>query len=232
MGIEQSAILDLLAHELKNSIAVIKLMSENAEFSKDLKAEEYRRTFRIISEQADSMTELAEYLSIISKMRNSDIELEYKEQDIARVVGEAVQSVRAIGEKKDVAINMETEEGCKAVVNLDSLKIAIKNIAANSIKYTESCKNIYVRVKTESRYVIIEVEDEGFGISQEDIGRIFERSYRASDEKVRAQKGSGLGLAAAKRIIEQLHRGIIEAESQLDRGSLFRVKLPIEKKNM
>ncbi len=83
-----------------------------------------------------------------------------------------------------------------------------------------------VSALAEKGYVHIVVKDTGFGISQEDLGKIFERFYRVKNDKTRMISGTGLGLAIVKSIVEA-HNGRIEAESELGRGSTFHVFLPL-----
>ena len=101
----------------------------------------------------------------------------------------------------------------------DKLKQALINLITNSLKYTEKGK-VEVGLYEEEKYCRIYVKDTGIGISEKDMGRIFERFYRVDKDRSRAVGGTGLGLAIVKHIIEA-HSSKVEVKSDLGRGSEF-----------
>jgi signal transduction histidine kinase len=109
------------------------------------------------------------------------------------------------------------------------LRMAIRNLIENAARYSKSDVPIFLRAFAQDADVIIEVEDEGIGISQESIGHIFETFWR-SDE-AHTTPGFGLGLAITRKVVD-LHGGRIEVTSEVGKGSLFRIRLPVERSNV
>jgi two-component system sensor histidine kinase VicK len=108
----------------------------------------------------------------------------------------------------------------------DGLEQVFQNIIGNAIKYTPEKGNISVRCEALGDKVIITIKDNGIGISKEHYERIFERFYRVDKARSRDLGGTGLGLAIAKHIAEA-HGAEIEVESEVDKGTEFRVIIPI-----
>ena len=106
-------------------------------------------------------------------------------------------------------------------------KQVLLNLLSNSTKYSDSGKRIWIRAEQEADCVIVEVQDEGVGIHEDDLGRIFQRFERAESSVQTGVRGTGLGLAIVKRILE-LHGGNIDVESRPGKGSTFRFNIPIK----
>jgi two-component system, OmpR family, manganese sensing sensor histidine kinase len=106
------------------------------------------------------------------------------------------------------------------------LKLAIANLLTNACKYTPVGGKVELRLFKRSRQAVIEIEDSGIGIPEEDLPHIFERFYRVDSDRSRQTGGFGLGLAIAKQIIEA-HGGEIFVSSQLEKGTIFTLQLPL-----
>lgn len=106
------------------------------------------------------------------------------------------------------------------------LSRALANLIENAINYTPDGNSITVRTYSQGKMIIIEIHDTGIGINEADLSRIFDRFYRSDKARNTRQGGTGLGLAIVKKIVD-LHDGIIEAESAPEKGSTFKIKLPI-----
>jgi two-component system phosphate regulon sensor histidine kinase PhoR len=98
------------------------------------------------------------------------------------------------------------------------------NLLSNAIKYSGDSRNIYVRLYSQNNSLITEVEDEGIGIAKENQTKIYEEFYRVENQESGNITGTGLGLTVVKKIVEA-HRGKIEVESEIGRGSKFSVIL-------
>jgi len=101
----------------------------------------------------------------------------------------------------------------------------VANLVENAVKYTKEGGLVRVSVRGESGSSLVEVADDGIGISAEDLPRIFERFYRVDRSRSRDMGGTGLGLSIVKHIV-QAHHGTIEVESAPGKGSTFRLKFP------
>lgn len=106
------------------------------------------------------------------------------------------------------------------------LRLALSNLLANAVRYTEADGAVMVRLIVEEAWVTIEVVDTGSGIPSKDISRVFERFYRVDAARSRATGGTGLGLSIVRHIMEQ-HGGTVSVASVLGEGSTFRMRLPL-----
>ena len=100
------------------------------------------------------------------------------------------------------------------------------NLLDNAIKYSEKKSKVELRAYSENGSVVMEVEDEGAGISAEHLPRLFERFYRAEKSRSRDEGGTGLGLSIVKHIV-QVHNGTVDVQSEPGKGSTFRIKIPV-----
>ena len=118
----------------------------------------------------------------------------------------------------------EIDENITAEVDPDKIKQVIENLLSNSIKYSGDIKKIFVRLFRKTYHVCIEIEDNGIGIPEDRLSRIFEAFYRI-DQKDNIS-GTGLGLTVVKEIIEA-HHGTNSVTSEIGKGSIFTVRIPL-----
>jgi signal transduction histidine kinase len=146
---------------------------------------------------------------------------------VSNVVREAVQAVRLGAQEKSLHLESSISPSTAAVLgNEISFKEALINLLLNGIKYTPAWGTISVRMGVRAESVIVEVADTGIGIPQDEQARIFEEFYRASNARHIECDGDGLGLSLVKRVVE-LHGGTIDFSSELGRGTVFRITLPV-----
>ncbi len=111
----------------------------------------------------------------------------------------------------------------------DKIGLALHNLIGNAIKYTPRGGRVVVTVDVKDGRLLVDIADTGIGIASDELGRIFEKFYRAKDPKVADVTGSGLGLALAREVV-RLHGGDIEVNSQPEKGSTFSVTLTVSAK--
>ncbi|MBW4488849.1 MAG: ATP-binding protein [Trichocoleus desertorum ATA4-8-CV12] len=108
----------------------------------------------------------------------------------------------------------------------DLVRQAVSNLLSNALNYTPAGGTVQVRLFVQAHQVVIQVEDDGIGILEEDLSRIFERFYRVNQDRSKQSGGFGLGLAIAQQIIEA-HQGHITVTSQFGQGTTFQIELPL-----
>jgi signal transduction histidine kinase len=113
-------------------------------------------------------------------------------------------------------------------MNFDGEAIAsvLINLLSNAMKFSPKEKEVTVRLLRDNVNAILEVSDKGIGIPKKEIPKIFDRFYQSENHEISEAKGSGLGLTLVKHVVEA-HGGTIEVESEVGKGSIFRVRLPL-----
>ena len=127
-------------------------------------------------------------------------------------------------------VSIEIEESLPAIrADQEALTRAIWNLLDNAVKYSPDCLTVGIKAYSFDNHVVIQVDDQGIGISQTEQGRIFEKFYRAGSAKAAKIKGTGLGLAMVKHIVTN-HGGQLSLQSTIGAGSRFTIELPVERR--
>jgi signal transduction histidine kinase len=170
-------------------------------------------------------------LLALAKVNNPDHgPLHEIEVDLGALVRDCLESAStdAVATELTVSLELPAEP---ATVNGDpaELEDLVDNLVSNAIKYSEPGGAVVVRVREVSEdgtaYAELTVTDEGLGIAEEEQGHLFDEFFRSGRREVRSRPGTGLGLVVVDRVVRR-HRGRIEVESEVDKGTTFRVLLP------
>ena len=137
----------------------------------------------------------------------------------------AIESCNAKATSHKIQIDFKFDQDVMARVNPSLIEQAVVNLLDNAIKYSDEGCSVLISLKCDQQSAVIEVKDFGFGIPKGLVSRLFERFYRVDKARSRKMGGTGLGLSIVKHIIIA-HHGRIEVESELNKGSLFRIILP------
>jgi len=142
------------------------------------------------------------------------------------LAGEVAAHLKVLAEEKNQILIMEPSEPVLVSADIAILRQAVVNILDNAIKYTPSGGQVTLRVARTGSEVALEIADSGPGIPPEHHGKVFDRFYRVDAARNRAEGGFGLGLAIARQAVE-IHGGRIEIAGSPDKGSVFRIVLPL-----
>ena len=220
-----------LAHELKTPVFSIQGYILTL-LDGGLEDESINRNFlERASKATDRMTGILEDLDQIAKMEADKIQLDYSSFNIKTLVEDIFDDLEMKAKKKNISF-IFAKDFRDVFVYADKIKIGqvVTNLLANSISYGKENGTTSVRFYEMDGIITIEVSDNGLGIAQEDIPRLFERFYRVEKSRNRHAGGSGLGLAIVKHIIEA-HRQTINVRSTVNVGSTFTFSLDKAKKN-
>jgi len=168
------------------------------------------------------MIDIVEDLETISKFEAGEQKLEFTRFDLLALVKEAFEFLEITAGKKNIKFHFDKNNEKPVFVNADKEKIrqVLINLLDNSIKYGNNNGNTKVSFFDMDENILVEVTDDGTGISQQDLPRLFERFYRTDNGRLREQSGTGLGLSIVKHIIEG-HRQTINVKSSLGVGTTF-----------
>lgn len=217
-----------VSHELKTPVTSIVGFAETLLDGAMDQKEHLRRFLQIIREEAQRLNRLVGELLQLSQIEQGRLLYHWKEVDLAGVVHNCFQVVRAKAEEKKIRLSFSFHPQDKGPVvegDEDRLKQIVINLLMNAIQYTPEQGEIRAYLKPWSKGYGICIEDTGIGIPEEQIPRIFERFYRVDKARSRASGGTGLGLAIVKHLVEA-HHGEIEVKSEPGRGSTFCVFFP------
>ena len=193
--------------------------------------EKMDKYIKTIYNKANDMQKLINELTTYSNIDNNRIPYNFHRINVADYFGDCVEEVGMDLENKNIKLNYSNLVAPDTVVIADpeQMKKVINNIISNSVKYMDKPHGeIDIRILDEVDSIRVEIEDNGKGIAQKDLSKIFERFYRTDSSRNSRTGGSGLGLAIAKKIMDE-HGGRIWAESELGKGTevYFTLKVTI-----
>jgi heavy metal sensor kinase len=214
------------SHDLRTPLSLIRTHAELA-LRRTRSDGEYRESLGRILTVSEETTQLVESLLALARADAGAGHLHFVDMDLSRVLEKIANQVEVLAHSKGLAFSAEFHEEpllvCGDAGALESLLLAILD---NAVKYTSSGGSVELRSSSLPGEAVIEVEDTGVGIAPQDLPRIFDRFFRADQARSREVAGSGLGLSIARWIAET-HKGRIEVESEVGRGSRFRIVLPL-----
>ncbi|MGJ5700721.1 two-component system histidine kinase PnpS [Staphylococcus equorum] len=210
-----------VSHELKTPITSIKGFAETLLDGAKNDEQALDDFLQIISKESNRIETLVfDLLDLSHVEQQSEIETEYISlSDIAELT---IKNMQTIAESKDITIVTEVTPDIVIDANNDKVSQVVINLLSNAISYSKESDEVIVRVYKEGNKRILEVEDFGMGISEEDQKHIFERFYRVDKARSRDSGGTGLGLSITKHIMEA-HNGRINVISSPNEGSTFRI---------
>ena len=216
-----------VSHELKTPLTSIKSYTET--ILDGVGDAEMERTFlEVVNSEADRMARLVRDLLELSNFDSSSIKLKREKHNINRLVNNCIIKVKMTAEQKKQAIVKQlTDVPVEAMIDYDKIEQLVLNILSNAIKYTSDEGIIEIDLTSREKDFSIKIKDNGIGIPEEDIERIFERFYRVDKARSRMLGGTGLGLSIAKEITEA-HGGYIQIESVYGQGTTVAIILPYE----
>ena len=219
-----------VSHELRTPVTVLRSYIETLHsYGDDFNLETQKEFIGILNQEITRLNNMVNDILDFSRLESPNIKLEKTFCDLGSIAEVVVSSLSIIAKEKNISFSMIFEpEVPKIYINADNIERAIKNLISNAIKYSHKNGKIKVRIELDKtgKNIIFAVEDNGIGIPQEHLPKVFDRFYRV-ENATHTIKGTGIGLHLVKVSIEKHHNGEVFVESKEGEGSTFGFKLPI-----
>jgi signal transduction histidine kinase len=212
------------SHELRTPLTSIRTEIEVNLRDKQLTLKESKKLLQSNLEEVMHLQALTDYLMELTPAGDNT---HLKEViSLSEIMNKSINSISILAAKKHITI-INTSNNLYVLGLRQNLVELFIILLDNAIKYSESNTTITIRSKKTRTYALIDIKDEGVGISKNDIAHIFDRFYRSDKSRSKEViKGYGLGLSIAQKIVEE-HRGKIEVTSTMNKGSTFTIYLPL-----
>ncbi len=219
------ALITDISHQLKTPLASIRMCHELSA-SDALTEEEWAEFQTTEAREIQKLEMLLDELVKLSRLENNMIQVKPEKTGLKQTITEAVSQVFMKAYEKQMEISVEMEKDVQVVHDRKWTVEALVNILENAVKYSGNGTSITIRVQYLKKNVLVEVEDEGIGIPEEELHKIFQRFYRGTRAKEKVKDGAGVGLYLVRSIIEQ-QGGTILAKRRLEKGTVFIIMFPL-----
>ncbi|MDD3149409.1 MAG: ATP-binding protein [Candidatus Gastranaerophilales bacterium] len=219
-----------VSHELRTPVTVLRsyidtLHNYNKEFDEETKEE----FIGIMNQEVDRLNKMVNDILDFSRLESPEVSLQKSLADIEPIIDLTVKSMNVLAEEKHILISIIIEPNLpKVYINAEGIERVIKNLLSNALKYSNENGRIKIRAEIDKtgNYIEVSVEDNGIGIPEKYLHKIYDRFYRV-ENNTHAIKGTGLGLHIVKTAIEKHHNGEVFVKSKENEGSKFGFRLPI-----
>lgn len=232
--LERTAMLENISHDLRAPLTAMRstidyLRQKSEDGRIDLTEDETRVMLNLLDVRTKTLEVLVHDLYYLTCIESGRDELTVQEVPLAQFLEEYFFAAEIDDKYCDKKLELDVPVDMDVVVEIDTAKMSrvLDNLFTNAQKYSDDGASITLGAYEKEGFGCFFVRDTGFGIPKESIDKVFKRTYKVASSRTPSKEtSSGLGLAIAKSIVEQ-HGGTIELESELGKGSIFTVKLPI-----
>jgi two-component system, OmpR family, sensor histidine kinase SenX3 len=213
-----------ISHELKTPIGAVSLLAEALKAASN-EPDQVRRFAKRLTKESERLARITQEIIELSRLQAADALAKPDVVDIDHVVSVAIDQNRVAAEVRHITIVSGGDAGAEVYGDAPLLVVALHNLISNAIVYSPKGSRVGIGVSHSDGIVEIAVTDQGIGIPEEDLERVFERFYRIDPARSRHTGGSGLGLSIVKHVVQN-HGGDVRVWSQPHRGSTFTIRLP------
>lgn len=213
-----------ISHELKTPIGALSLLSEAVAGASD-NPELVKHFAAKMGVTSHRLTELVQQIINLSRLQDANPLQEFELVSVSDIVNQAIALCMTNAESRKISIEFDIQEECKVFGDKEQLVMAIQNLVENAINYSPNNTKVSITVRSAGDFVELLVKDQGIGIPEGDLERIFERFYRVDPARSRETGGTGLGLSIVKHVAAN-HGGEVKVWSRPNEGSTFTFSLP------
>jgi len=213
------------SHELKTPLASIRLLSDSILQNEDIERETVKEFIGDIGVEAERLARTTGKLMALTRL-DSQIADDYTRVDMRDVVVATLRMLKPLADSRGLTLTSELGDGCFVLATDDAVHQVVFNLVENAIKYNEPDGSVAVRLRVDDNFVVLNVDDRGVGIPDEDLPYIFDRFYRVDKARSREAGGSGLGLSIVQATVRDLS-GIVTAAKRVGGGMRFQVRFTL-----
>ena len=224
----QSDFVSAVSHEFRTPLTSLKQLAELLSSGRVTSEERRARYYQVMEKESGRLHRLVEGLLDFGRMEAGALEFNMEKVSVHDLVRNVVTDFEA--EIAEDELNVEftdDKQAAIAAVDVEALQRAVWNLLDNAVKYSPDCQTVWVEVERNDGHAKIAVRDEGLGIPAAELETVFDKFVRGTSANGRGTKGTGIGLAMVRHIVEA-HGGEVRVESQVGRGSTFTIQIPIE----
>jgi signal transduction histidine kinase len=216
----------ILAHDLRNPIGSLMNMNEFLlkmldNYTKD----ELLENLVLMHKTSKSLYNLLEDLLTWARMQTGRIKYDPEQSFLRPIVSEIADLFSGAAKQKNISIDIDVPEDITAYIDVEMITTVIRNLVSNAVKFTKDGGKIVIRATQDSDMIHVSVVDDGIGMCDADIERLFRLDVHHTTKGTNEEKGTGLGLIMCKEFVEK-NGGKIECSSTLGNGSVFTFKIP------
>ena len=214
-----------VSHELRTPLTIMRGEIELA-LRSEKQPDEYRSVLASTLEEILRLKSIIDNLLTLGKADHGVYDMNLEEVHLDSLIQDLYDDGEMLAEAKHIRVVLRKTEPVTIVGDKGRLRQLFLNLVDNAIKYTPDGGQVGISVERQNGTALVEVDDSGIGIPHEDLDKIFTRFYRVDKARSRDMGGTGLGLSIARWIAE-IHRGTITVESEVNKGSKFSVRIPM-----
>jgi signal transduction histidine kinase len=224
----KSYFISSISHDMKTPLTSIKMFTELLQTSGEINSEKSREYLEIIEGESSRLSRLIDNVLEFSKIESGIKRYRFENISLNEVVKHTIKLMQYQFKLQKFVIESNFADNEKFInADKDAVEDVLINLITNSLKYSKVNKSMRVNTFLQNDYMALSVEDEGIGISKQDIENIFIPFFRIDSKEVQSTGGAGLGLSIVKHIMDA-HKGKIEVQSEPGRGSRFVLLFPVE----
>jgi signal transduction histidine kinase len=224
----RSGFIASVSHELRTPLAQIRMFAETLRLGRVRSEPERERSLRIIDQESRRLTHLVENILQFSRAERNAMQLAQRSQPLAPIVREAMDAFTPIAQSRGVTLDLTLDESLHAVADADALRQILLNLVDNAVKYGPTGQTVRVTLGAVGDRALLAVEDEGPGIPDEELERIWAPYYRLPGDADGSVGGSGIGLSVVRELAERMggRAYVAHGNGHKPRGARFVIELP------
>lgn len=216
----------MMAHDLRGPfgsiLGITRMMNDNSNvFSK----EKMNQYISLLNDSSENTFNLLENLLEWSCFQTGSLHFKPVSININSLINKAIETIKGMSDAKNIQLNNCCDIEEDIVLDINMMRTVLRNLITNSIKFTPSNGHIDINVKHERSNMVLTIEDNGVGMTEDTIAKVFSQTEKLSTLGTNSEKGTGLGLLIVKEFVDK-HKGSIKVKSVLGKGSEFTISLP------